>query len=156
MLTQVFGRAGRGSVKGMAVIQTTDPESNLIKQAVTQDYDAFYNNEILMRKMTVYPPYCDIVQIGVQSSDRTSAQETAQKVFSNITNLVKEQYSDIKLIILGPTAAAMPKISNNYRFRLIIKTKNSKKLRDMLREATNIKLNRDVSLFIDINPEKII
>ncbi len=156
LLTQVFGRAGRGSVKGMAVIQTTDPESNLIKQAVKQDYDAFFSNEILMRKMTVYPPYCDIVQIGVQSSDRNAAQDTAQKIFANIKNLVKEQYSDIKLIILGPTAAAMPKISNNYRFRLIIKTKNSKKLRDMLREATNIKLNRDTSLFIDINPEKII
>lgn len=156
LLTQVFGRAGRGRVKGVAIIQTTDPESNLIKLAATQDYESFYKNEIAMRKMTIYPPYCDIVQIGVQSVTKKLAEDTANKIFENITKLVKEEYSDIKLIILGSTAAAMPKVSNTYRFRLIIKTKNSKRLREMLRKATDFKKERDVFLFIDINPEKII
>ena len=156
LLTQVFGRAGRGNIKGKAIIQTTEPESNLIKLAATQDYDSFYKNEIAIRKMTVYPPYCDIVQIGVQSATQQIADTTAHKVFENIASLVKGEYSDIKLIILGPTAAAMPKISNTYRYRLMIKTKNSKRLREMLRRATDFKKERDVTLFIDINPEKII
>ncbi|MBR6743359.1 MAG: primosomal protein N' [Clostridia bacterium] len=156
LLTQVFGRAGRGNEKGIAVIQTNDPESNLIKLAATQDYESFYKNEILIRKMTVYPPYCDIVQIGVQSAEQQSAKAAAYEIFENITRLVKEEFSDIKLIILGPAVAAVPKVSNNYRFRLIIKTKNSKRLRELLRKSVDIKLRRDISLFIDINPERII
>lgn len=156
LLTQVFGRAGRGNIKGKAIIQTTEPESNLIKLAATQDYDSFYKNEIAIRKMMVYPPYCDIVQIGVQSATQQAADATARKVLENIAGLVKGEYSDIKLIILGPTAAAMPKISNTYRYRLMIKTKNSKRFREMLRRATDFKKERDVTIFIDINPEKII
>ena len=156
LLTQVFGRAGRGETKGTAIIQTIDPASNLIKLAASQDYDSFYKSEIAIRKMTIYPPYCDIVQIGIQSGIRDSAQETANKIFDNITKLVKSDYQDVKLIILGSTVASLPKVSNTYRFRLILKTKNSKRLREMLRKATDFRKEKDVSVFIDINPEKII
>lgn len=156
LLTQVLGRAGRGENKGVAIIQTTDPDSNLIRLAETQDYDSFYSSEILTRKMMIYPPYCDITVVGATSVSRSSAEETINAVFGNIKDLVDNEYKDVKLIILGPSVAGMPKVNNRYRYRMIIKAKNSKRFREMLRRATSVKCDKDTSVFIDINPETII
>ncbi len=156
LLTQVLGRAGRSEDRGVAVIQTTDPDSNLISLAASQDYEAFYSSEILTRKIMIYPPYCDMVIIAVSGEDRTLTEQTINEVFGNIKGLVSSEYEDIKLIILGPSVAATPKINNKYRYRMIIKSKNSKRFREMLKRATNIKSSRDTSIYIDINPETII
>ncbi|MBQ9769035.1 MAG: primosomal protein N', partial [Clostridia bacterium] len=156
LLTQVLGRAGRGEDKGVAIVQTTDPESNLIRLAAAQDYDGFYASEIGIRKMLTYPPYCDIAQVTVQSSEKGLAEDTAKEVFKVITEKVKTDYSDVKLKILGPSAAAMPKVNGKYRYRLIIKAKNSARFRKLLRSAVLIKTERDTSISVDINPETVI
>ena len=156
LLTQVFGRAGRGEEKGIAIIQTTDPESNLIRLAASQDYDSFYSQEIAVRKMMIYPPYCDIAQVVVQSSQRDLAERAAKTVLDNVTELVKGRYSEVKLSILGPSPAGVPRVMGKYRYRLIIKAKNNRAFRDMLREAISIKLEKDTSVSVDIAPETII
>ncbi|MBE6781601.1 MAG: primosomal protein N' [Ruminococcaceae bacterium] len=156
LLTQVFGRAGRGEDEGVAIIQTTDPESNLIRLAAQQDYDSFYSQELAVRKMMTYPPYCDIAQIVVSSSFKELAENTASEVFRVVTEQLKEGYSDIKLRILGPSPAATPKVNNKYRYRLIIKAKNNKRFRELIRKATSVKCEKDTVVSVDINPETII
>lgn len=156
LLTQVIGRAGRGENPGRAVIQTTDPQSNIVSLARSQDYAEFYGEEIMTRKVMVFPPYCDICVICVQSQDRGAAKETVDEIFGNIKMLLCREYKDIHTIILGPAAAAVPKINNRYRFRLTVKCRDSRRFRDMLRKAAEIRLKRDVSFFIDINPETVI
>ena len=156
LLTQVLGRAGRGEQKGKAVVQTIDPDSNLIKLAAEQDYDSFYNGEILVRKMMTYPPYCDIAQVSVTSTTRADAEEVSRDIFKAITEGVKEEYSDIRVKILGPAPAATPKVNNKYRYRLVIKTINNRRFRELLRKATSLKCPRDTSVSVDINPETII
>lgn len=156
LLTQVFGRAGRGEDKGVAIIQTTDPESNLIKLAAAQDYDTFYAQEIGIRKMMIYPPYCDIAQVSVQATSRADAEKTSADVFNVLAKELKGEYSDIKVKILGPSPASTPKVNNKYRYRLIIKAKNNKRFRELLRKATAVKCDRDTTVSVDINPETII
>ncbi|MBO5872723.1 MAG: primosomal protein N' [Clostridia bacterium] len=156
LLTQVFGRAGRGADKGVAIIQTTDPESNLITLAAGQDYESFYEGEIGVRRMMTYPPYCDIAQVIVQSSSKETAKEVSAEVFRQITEKIGTSYSDVKLRILGPSSAALQKVNNKYRFRLIIKVKNSRRFRELLREAINVKTDKNTSIWVDINPETII
>ena len=156
LLTQVLGRAGRGGDAGVAVIQTTDPDSSLINLAASQDYDTFYKQEILARKMMIYPPYCDITVIAAQSVERQSALDAITEICDKIKALVNSEFSDVKLIILGPAPAGMPKVNNRYRYRMIIKAKNSKKFRDLLKKAIQIKMDKDTSVYIDINPETII
>lgn len=156
LLTQVFGRAGRGEEKGVAVIQTADPESNLIRLAAAQDYDSFYEQEIAVRKMMIYPPYCDIAQVLVQSASKEDAQNTSREVFGLLTEKLGGEYSDIKVRILGPSPAAFPKVNNKYRYRLIIKAKNNKRFRELLKIATDVKCERDTSVSVDINPETIL
>ena len=156
LLTQVVGRAGRGETKGKAIIQTINPDNSIIELAKKQDYDGFYDKEILTRKVMTYPPYCDLAVVSVQSAFRDEAVETINTVFENIRNLLNETFKDVKVIILGPAPSSVMKLNNRYRYRMIIKCKNNKRFRELLKEATNIKLIKDVSLAIDINPETII
>ena len=156
LLTQVVGRAGRGDFEGKAIIQTTSPDSNIIHLAVRQDYDAFYSDEILTRKMMVYPPFCDIAVLSVSSTVREVALDTINKIFDNIKELIENEFTDVKLHILGPSAASVPKINLRYRFRIIIKCRFNARFREMIKKAMNIKRKGDVSLNIDVNPESVI
>lgn len=155
LLTQVIGRAGRGDRAGKAVIQTQNPDSDIIPLAQAQDYDAFYDDEILLRKGHIYPPYCDLVCIRVQSISNDTAYKTAANILENLRYLSNGDYADIKIIALGPTAAAVPKVNNKYRYRITIKCKNSKRLRELIRQAINIKLSSDTAVLVDINPENM-
>lgn len=156
LLTQVVGRAGRSENPGVAVIQTNDTENNIITLAQQQNYDAFFGEEILNRKLMIFPPYCDICMIYVQSYDSYVANDTIKEVFTNIKSLVAGEYNDVKLIILGPAPATVPKVNNKYRYRIIIKTKNNSRFREMIAKSTDIKLKRDTYIGVDINPENII
>ena len=156
LLTQVVGRAGRGENPGTAIIQTVNPESNIIELAENQDYDGFYEEEILNRKLMIYPPYCDVCVISTRSVSRETAEQAINEVFIKIKELIGESYKDIKLIILGPAPASVVRVNNRYRFRMIIKCKNNALFRKMIRQAIDIKLPRDATVTVDINPETII
>ncbi len=156
LLTQVVGRAGRGENPGKAIIQTVNPENNIIELAKNQDYITFYNEEILSRKLLTYPPYCDISVLSVQSIFQNDAVDSINKIFSNIRSLISCDYSDIKLIVLGPSPSSIPKVNNRYRYRMIIKCKNNKRFREMLSKAIDIKLKNNTSVSVDINPETFI
>lgn len=156
LITQVIGRAGRSDDKGVAVIQTNDPENHIIELAKAQDYEAFYNEEINNRKIMIYPPFCDICMIYAQSVDAALSKEYIDNISKRIKELVNGDFSDIKIIILGPSPASIPRIGGKYRYRMIIKCKATKRFKEMIKLATDIKLKKDVSFGIDINPETII
>ena len=156
LLTQVIGRAGRAGTAGTAIIQTTDTQSNVIKLAVRQDYDAFYKDEIMTRRLMTYPPYCDICMVCVRSAERELARTAIDEIFSNIRNAVDTDYKDIKIIILGPCPAAVPRVNNRYCFRMIIKCKNNARFRECLRSSVNIRAKKDLSVTVDMNPETVI
>ena len=156
LLTQVVGRAGRGDISGRAIIQTANTDNDIISLAENQDYEAFYNQEILNRRLYIYPPYCDICLVTSQSVSRERAERAVFGVFDNIKKLLESDFKDIKIIILGPTAAAVSKINNRYRFRMIIKCKNNSRFREMLKKALDIKAEGDTSVSVDINPESVI
>lgn len=156
LLTQVVGRAGRGDTRGKAIIQTVNPDNNIIELAKNQDYDTFYNEEILTRRLLTYPPYCDISVVTVQSIFQENANNAINDIFAKIKEMITNEYSDVKLIILGPSPSSIPKVNNRYRFRIIIKHKNNKRFREMLKKALDVKIKNDVSVGVDINPETYI
>ncbi len=159
LLTQVVGRAGRGKHKGTAVIQTMNPENEVIAIAAEQDYERFYNTEIKIRKSLIYPPFCDICLIGFVGINEVKTRATSVRFFEILKDKLSKKYSDQKVIILGPMSARISKISNKFRYRLILKCKNSKNFREMIAEClsdfSSVKQN-SVSVYIDINPENIL
>lgn len=160
LLTQVVGRAGRGKFKGTAVIQTCNPQNDVIQIAAKQDYEAFFEDEIRTRKMLIYPPYCDICLIGFVGENENKVKSASQRFTEILKEKLSGEYNELKIIALGPMAARVSKISNKYRYRLILKCKNSSRFREMMSEMLKIagteKAFADVSVYIDINPENII
>ncbi len=156
LLTQVIGRAGRAGGEAEAVIQTQNTEDDVISLASKQDYVSFYNEEILTRKLMIYPPFCDICMLVVSSGDKDNAQNTVNEIFERLKTGTKGEFEDIKMIILGPSPASVVKVNGNYRYRMIIKCKNSKHFRDYIRECIKVKLKKGTYVFIDINPETVI
>lgn len=160
LLTQVVGRAGRGKYEGTALIQTRDPDNEVIRVAAQQDYESFYENEIKNRKLLIYPPYCDICLVGFVGKSNMNVKVASQKFSDMLREIVGQKYPDQKFIALGPMTARVSKISNKFRYRLILKCKNSKSFRQMMAELLSQtgsdKIFADVSVYIDINPENII
>ena len=132
LLTQVIGRSGRGSVPGIAIVQTHEPENDIIELACKQDYDGFYSTEILTRRLMIYPPYCDIVMLGISALGSDITRIAALKLFELIKNALEKQNDNIKMIILGPTVANIPRVNSKYRQRIILKTKNTPQFREFL------------------------
>lgn len=160
LLTQVVGRAGRGKFKGTAVIQTCNPQNDVIQIAAKQDYEAFFEDELRTRKMLIYPPYCDICLIGFVGENENKVKSASQRFTDILKEKLSGEYNELKIIALGPMAARVSKISNKFRYRLILKCKNSARFRALMSEMLKVtgleKAFIGVSVYIDINPENII
>ncbi len=160
LLTQVVGRSGRGVDKGTAVIQTNNPESRLISIAASQDYETFYESEILTRKLMTYPPYCDIASVCFSGEDRVYTEKAAYEFLNIIKQALMGEFCGVKTIVLGPTTASVVKVNNKYRYKLIIKYRNSKEFRcminDIFEKYMNSQYSKRISAYIDVNPESII
>ena len=155
LLTQVVGRSGRGNDKGMAVIQTFTPDNLIISMAARQDYNAFFSNEIKVRKAMLYPPFADICLVGFVSQNREVTLNGARNFLHLFTDEAKKNYPNMPLRILGPTPALVVKISNKYRYKIIIKCKNNSEFRALLSkiicEFGKDKEFSGVSVYADMN-----
>ncbi len=155
LLTQVVGRSGRGESKGVAVIQTFTPENNVISMAASQDFEKFYNNEIVIRKAMLYPPFAEICMVGFVSDNHAAVIRSSKSFMNDLVSRAKAQYSDIPLRLLGPSPAAIAKISNKYRYKIIIKCRNDKRFRSLLSQTllqyNSNKENKNTTVYIDMN-----
>lgn len=160
LLTQVVGRSGRGSIRGTAMIQTCDPDNEIIRFAAQQDYVSFYENEILTRRLMVYPPFCDLTVAYILSADRAAAERGAAFVANYMKEKIHAEFADVKLIALGPILCSVPKINNKYRYRVIFKhkiTPASHRLFEALLSAfAQEKQFKQTTLYLDANPDSII
>ncbi len=156
LLTQVVGRSGRGDYKGKAVIQTALPDNDIITLASLQDYEGFFEMENIIRKAMVYPPYCDICSLMFMSENYMKCNTSASRFLEQIKTAVGEEYSDVKLNVLGPLQPKVAKINNKYRNVITIKCKNNKRFRSMISSLLiafmKDKLNSGVTVTADINP----
>ena len=128
----MVGRSGRGDSKGIAVIQTFTPDNLIISLAAKQDYDAFYNAEISVRNAMLYPPFADICLLGFAGENQTLTLSAAKGFLEEFSSLARGEYSDLPIRILGPSPASVVKVSNQYRYKLIIKCRNNRRFRQLL------------------------
>ena len=156
LLEQVSGRAGRAEKKGRAVIQTYSPEHNAIIYAREHDYQSFYENEIAVRKVMWYPPFCEMISVLFAGVSESLVSQCA-KNFARV--IASAEKSAQRMQILGPVPASVAKIKNKFRWRLIIKCADSDKLTKTLYEAyedcENNKNFEKISIVIDKNPNNI-
>lgn len=159
LFTQVIGRSGRGNFEGKAIIQTNTPENPIIKFASNQDYEKFFDSEINIRKIMLYPPFADIFVIGFSSSNLKKVEEAARFFKNLIKHSIETSYNQIPVRLLGPSPASIEKVNNQYRYKIILKIRNSKIFREMmstlLLEFYKKKEYNKVNIFFDCNPDII-
>ncbi len=152
MLTQVIGRAGRGDKEGEAVIQTVDPDNPIIRLAAKQDYNAFYNDEIVSRKVHLYPPYCAVGTVGFVAAKEQDALAAAQQFVELLKSGVEGK--KIAVRVLGPVPMRIAFANDMYRYKLTVKYNGGREFKEILSDAVykfgNDKRFRDITLFVDL------
>lgn len=157
LLTQVVGRAGRGSKEGRAIIQTFTPENDVITAAARQDYDSFYEEEIALRKLRGCPPFSSIFVITVSGKEESQTLRVCAFLRDTLNKWFQmEPYVSWPCQILGPAPAAVAKVNNRYRYRLTLTAENRRPVRELVahlvRCAQADRKNRGVSITADIDP----
>ncbi len=120
LLTQVAGRAGRGNVPGIVLVQTINPDHYAVRLAAAQDYQAFYEKELNFRRMMHYPPFSAMANILVRSEKK----EMAMRMSSELGMLLTPPPE--KLRVMGPAEAPVPRLKNEYRYQFLIKAASRK------------------------------
>lgn len=160
LLTQVVGRSGRGALRGTAMIQTFTPENPVIRMAAMQDYEAFYAGELPFRKAMLYPPFADFCVVGFSGLREALVREAAFVFLESLREAADRQEPRLPIRVLAPSSALVAKVSNKYRYRLMIKCRNNRAFRSMMAELLRgFQRKRgyaEVSVFADMNPDRVL
>ena len=160
MLTQVIGRAGRGDKPGLAVIQTMNPDSDVIRLACAQDYERFFQNEIRLRRLLQFPPFCDMVLLTLTSPDEKELQKACLRLSEELRRQNGGEYADVPIVAFGPFEAPVYRVDNVYRMRMVVKCRLNRRSREMFGQllyffASEGRGSNKPVLSIDFNPSSI-
>jgi primosomal protein N' (replication factor Y) len=126
-LTQVAGRAGRSERGGKVVLQTFDPEHQVIQSASKHDVNGFYEFELEQRKRLGYPPFTRLVRLEVRDQDQASAEKEARKVAGKLSVNSKQSAA-----VIGPVPCFFAKVGGYYRWQIVLRGSN---LQELLRDV---------------------
>ena len=150
LLTQMAGRAGRGSKRGSAIIQTYMPDEFSINAAKEQNYERFYATEINMREKLNYPPFCDIIVSIISGTDEERVKYEANKLYE----VLHKQFN-----VFTPVPAPISKINNEYRWRVLLKEEIDYNKLDIFHELISKfyeQKDNEVKVSVDINPNNML
>ena len=149
LLTQAAGRAGRGELPGIVLIQTTNPDHYAVRHSAAQDYEKFYEQELAFRRAMRYPPFSALANLLV----RSEKQEQAMKMSAELGRLIEPAPEGIKM--LGPALAPVERLKTEYRYQILLKAASRVKLNELLARLRQYALDQKWSataLVIDVDP----
>ena len=154
LLSQVTGRAGRGSVPGRVLIQTYQPSHYAIELPRHHQYEAFYHKELAVRKPLGYPPFSRLVNIRFSGNDEQQVRKTAEGVAAFLRGLPSQD----RVAILGPSPAPLVKLKDKTRWQLLLKSASQTALHaccEALLAAKGTLGSRSVAVQLDVDPENM-
>ncbi|MCR5687995.1 MAG: primosomal protein N' [Lachnospiraceae bacterium] len=117
LLVQAAGRAGRDRMAGNVIIQTYRPDNYAVSAALTQDYEAFYEEEMSFRTMLMYPPAGHMLAVLIESPDQDECIRMSDSLAGTIRNGIMGT-----AVLIGPTAASIGKLKDIYRRMIYVKS----------------------------------
>jgi primosomal protein N' (replication factor Y) (superfamily II helicase) len=142
LLTQVAGRAGRGTRASQVFIQTYTPEHPAIRHAQYHDYRAFYREELDIRRAYHFPPFAELIVATFGHRDEARAKREAKSAAEHMSaTIALLKLGDIE--VLGPSPAFIYRLKDEYRFEVTLKGK------DLHRVAQALPRSRGWSLDVD-------
>jgi len=150
LLTQVAGRAGRGDVRGEAIIQTLYPQHYSIRHACRQDYRAFFEDEIRYRRAMRYPPVVALINVVVRAAKAGEAMAGAADLAQHLRGRT------VAFRVLGPAPAALPRLRGEHRAQLFLKGSSRRAMRDALATALEAYPDLRRRVTIDVDPTTVL
>lgn len=150
LITQAAGRAGRGDLPGKVIVQTYNTDADAVKFACAQDFNSFYEIEILKRQLLFFPPFCRLVKLIFISKNKDKAKDSAERIVNSFKIEVM-QNSEVRQEIFGAIPATIENLRGEFRFVVLIKTSDLEIVRGFLR-FHNLHISPEVQ--IDIDPLK--
>jgi primosomal protein N' (replication factor Y) len=136
-LTQVAGRAGRSERGGRVVLQTFDPENQVIQSAARHDVDGFYKYELEQRKRLGFPPFTHLVRLEYRSPDQSSAEREAMRVAEKLSAV-----SGKPSAVIGPVPSYFAKVGGYYRWQIVLRGANPREfLRDIKLDGWRVEVD---------------
>jgi primosomal protein N' (replication factor Y) len=154
LLMQVAGRCGRGSVAGKVIVQTLNDEHYLFDFLKGHDYYGFYRHELSMRKLMDYPPFSRIIRLLVRGRNEEKVVDSIAALSTAIKEEIRRQRREIS--VLGPSPAPLPRIAGNYRYHLLLKSKDIDGTRAVVKSVKRGVGEGYGYLEIDIDPHEIL
>ena len=154
LVSQVMGRAGRGEKPGTVIIQTYSPDHFSIKAARTADAQGFYGTELSLRKGLGYPPFTRLAQVRIMSKELAKAEETASVIGEDARVLAANASG--RIVVLGPVPAPISRLSNVYRWQMLLKGYETRSFREFLAALSGAIGRRctsgKASAYLDVDP----
>ena len=149
LVTQVAGRSGRAQEKGKVVLQTFCPENDVLRFAITYDYEGFYRNEISRRAATAFPPFSKIVRVLVSGEDEKKTLEALKIVYFGLKELYEAKTE--KFIFFDRMKAPIKRIENKFRYQVLMRLADSSVLQEVYEICAGAR-SRDALVTVEENP----
>ena len=149
LLTQVAGRSGRAEEKGKVVLQTFDPENEVLRYATSYDYEGFYKNEISLRAAMMFPPFSKIVRVLVTGEDDKKTVEALKEVYFALEGLYTENPE--KFLFFNKMRSPIKRIQNKHRYQVLMRLCDTSVL-PQIYEACAEARTKDVLVSVEENP----
>ncbi len=152
LITQVSGRSGRAGDKGKVVLQTYCPENYILRYAVNYDYIGFFNNELQVRKATLFPPYSLIVRIMVTSEEEKLALAALKEVYTAVGELKKSNGEEF--IFLNRMHSPVKRIQRKFRYQVLMRLASDQLLEKIYDIAVRYS-SGSVLVYVEENPANL-
>lgn len=162
LITQMSGRSGRHVGKddapGKVVLQTYNTTHESVQFAQNHDYEGFVQTELMHRQQLNYPPFHKMAALKIQSMDLEKVQRMAQQL-SKRSYFLKEKYEAFQLVeVLGPAAAPIAKLRNQFRYHILFKCAQPKVLNQFIRRILGDSkwIENQVKIMVDVDPQSLL
>lgn len=150
LLCQTAGRSGRGAKEGHVLIQTYNPNHYAIRYGASQDYAAFFKEELAFRRRMSYPPYAMLAAVILQGADKRAVEAAAL----DARGYLERALQDPQTVIMGPSGEGAFKTQDRYRETLMIRYRHAQSVRHALAGLLMYfdQTNGKVLPIVDFNP----
>ncbi|MDI6777167.1 MAG: primosomal protein N' [Syntrophales bacterium] len=152
ILTQVSGRGGRGDSPGRVIVQTFNPDHYAIRRAKDHDFTGFYEDELPLRQVLLYPPFSRIVVLHIQSLKKEQGIKGIENLRKTVRDLSKINNLAGKVEVIGPAEAPIARIRGRYRWQLLLKAKDIGILHTLTKDLLTRSRRGGLDVKVDVDP----
>lgn len=154
LITQVAGRSGRAEKKGKVVLQTYNPDNDVLRSAIDYDYMRFFEREKAIRKSTGFPPYALIVRVMIESENDETALNALKDVYVKTSKIYDENRDNF--LFFNKMKSPVKRIKNKFRYQILMRlTGDYENIRNEIYEASESVKSQKVLCYVEENPSNL-